>query len=100
MKLAGFRTRFRQNHTDGAQDDLEIKPDIPVVSVRHNQRDIAGERRIPTGLHLPQASDAWGHVEAAQMAELVFLHLVGKGRTGADNAHLAAQNIEELRQFV
>ena len=34
------------------------------------------------------------------MAELVFLHLFGEGRTGSDNAHVATQHVEELRQFV
>src|SRR5580692_6624305 len=90
----------REHHGDGAQDDLDVEPDAPVFDVRDIERDVAVEGWILTALDLPQPSDTGGHIETAQVAELVFAHLAGDGRAGTDDTHFAAQNIKELGQFV
>src|SRR5207253_1139227 len=40
------------------------------------------------------------HVEPFAMPELVGLDFVGNRRTRTDDAHVAAQYVEELRQFI
>ena len=89
-----------QHHADGPRHDLEIEPDAPVLDVGDIQRDIAVERGILARLHLPQAGDARQSLEAAQVAQLVLPHFAGQRRTRTDDAHVAAQNIEELRQLI
>ena len=50
--------------------------------------------------HLRQPGHARPDAEAAQLPRVVPLHLVGQRGPGADQAHFAAQHIDELRQFV
>src|SRR5208282_6138249 len=49
---------------------------------------------------LPQAGYSGRRLQAAQMPRLIKLELVGQGGARADEAHLAANHIEELRQFI
>lgn len=79
---------------------MNIQPDAPVFDVRHIQRNIAIEGWILACLYLPQAGDARGHIESAQVAQLVLAHLAADGWPWTNNTHLAAQHIEELGQLV
>src|SRR5260370_35090034 len=50
--------------------------------------------------HLPQAGYSRRRLQAAQMPRLVKLELIGQGGARADEAHFAANHIDELRQFI
>ena len=49
---------------------------------------------------LPQAGDAGLHRQPAAMPQVVALDLARERRPRADEAHLAAQHVQELRQLV
>src|SRR6185437_5643199 len=55
---------------------------------------------LAAAIHLPDAGDARRHQQAIAVAIAILLHLVAQGRTRADDAHVAAQHVEKLRQLV
>src|SRR5260370_16576563 len=50
--------------------------------------------------HLPQAGYSRRRLQAAEMRGLVKRGVVGEGGGRADEAHFAANHIDELRQFI
>lgn len=70
------------DHREGADEDLQIEPDAPVLDVSRVQRDVAVKRRVLPRLYLPQASHPRQHVETPQMAQIVPLHFAGDGGRG------------------
>jgi len=50
--------------------------------------------------HLPQPGDSGLHGDAPALPGLVQLHLVRRRRARADQAHVAAEHIDELRKLV
>ena len=66
-----------EDDADGTDDDLQIEPHAPILDVSDIKRDIAVKRWILAALHLPETSDARGHIKATQMVELVFHHFAG-----------------------
>ena len=58
------------------------------------------ERRTVARRDLPQAGNAGFHVEAPELVKFVMVDLVDRMRPRSDQAHLAAQHVPELREFV
>src|SRR5258708_39469880 len=50
--------------------------------------------------HLPQAGEAGANRQAPTLPRLVLCYLSGQGRPRTDDAHLAAQHVDELRELV
>src|SRR5262245_40469022 len=83
-----------------ADEDLEVEPGRAMVDVPDVELDpLLPWQRRPT-VHLRPARQARPHLEAAPLALRVRVHLVAESRAGADQAHLAAEHIPELRQLV
>ncbi len=100
MDFAGSGASAGEDYADGAEDDLEIEPEVPFFDVGHVEGDVAVKRGIAAALHLPETGDAGGDIETAEMAGLVLHDFAGDGGTRSDDTHVATKDIEELRQLV
>ena len=49
---------------------------------------------------LPIAAQAWSHIQALLFVVAVLLHLAGKRRAGANDAHITLQDIPQLGQLI
>jgi len=58
------------------------------------------ERDLAAAVDLPQARDAGDDVEALAVLERVLLHLLRHGRARTDEAHVADEDVPQLRQLV
>src|SRR5262249_49826758 len=85
----------------GSTDDGEIRPQRLCSRVAQVEADHLVERRAaPTG-DLPQSGHAgFGIDDATAMPGPVLRVFVRHGRSWADQGHLAAQHVPELRQLV
>src|SRR5436305_9427792 len=89
-----------QEHGQRAQHDLEVEPERPVLYVEEVEANHLVERESVAARHLPESRHARLHVEPLAVPEFVRLDLVRYGRARADEAHVAAKDVEKLRQLV
>ena len=87
---------------DGAQEDLEIEQEGPLVDIFKVESDPIGEVvHIISARYLPEAGHAWGNAQAAAL--VICSHgegLVSRQGTRADKAHLPKENIKKLGEFI
>ena len=79
---------------------LEIEADRPAAHVGDVHLERLAEGRVRPRRHLPQTRDALGHQEPVEMVRLEELRLVGNAGARADERHLPAQHVDQLRQLV
>src|SRR5271156_3574130 len=84
----------------GHKDNLQVKPEAPVLNVSGIERNIALKGGILARSHLPQAGQPWEHLETAKMFDFILGHFAGDRRPRPHNAHIPLQHIEQLRQLV
>ncbi len=89
-----------EDDSNGTRENLHVQPQTPVLYVSRVEGDVAVEGGVLARLYLPEASDSRKHVEAAQVREIVLLNLVSDRRPRAHQAHVATEDVVELRQFV
>ena len=83
------------------KQDLNIAPQGPVIDILDVQLDDFFKiLDVAAAADLPQAGDAGFHGQAALVVALVLLIFVQRRRAGANQAHIAAQHVKELRQLV
>src|SRR6478609_8310377 len=106
-RLAGSCSGLRSVRAAAAHDcgqrageQLEVAPERPVGHVEVVERDHLGERDVAAAHDLPEAGEAGGEVEAAAAVADDVAILFDDQRTRADEAHLAAHDVDELRQLV
>lgn len=93
-------TSAGKDDANGAENDLEIKPEAPIFNVAYIQRDVAIKGWILSGLNLPEARDTRSHVEPTEMGELVLTDFADEGWARTDDAHGAIEYVKKLGQFV
>lgn len=89
-----------EHHPGGADDDVDVHPDGPGIDIFSVEAGPLGKRGVIASGDLPQAGDP-GY-DANVMAEEVAVHLTLVQHDGAraDNAHVAKEDVEELREFI
>src|SRR6516164_6139923 len=100
----GFSLRAGAAQDDGNGEDynLQIEPDGPAVNVFEIQPNPVPEigDLVPPA-DLPEASETGFHAQAATVRQVVETpDLVHGQGAWPDEAHLAAQDVKKLRQFV
>src|SRR5262249_9570217 len=80
--------------------DLPVDRPAPVPDVPEVELDALRPRQGGAPVDLRPARDAGQHVEAVQLALVVAVDLVAQRRPRADDRHLAADDVPELRQLV
>ena len=71
-----------------------------MVDVLHVEVHPLLESDLVAAAHLPEAGEARAHREPAALPRLVLRHFAGQGRPRTDDAHFAAQHVDELRELV
>src|SRR5690349_8508292 len=90
-----------QHNRDRAQEELQVEQQGPLLDVTQIHAHHLVEGHAAASLDLPDACNPRPYLEdATQMPRLVMRSLVGKGRAGTDEAHVALQDVEELGQLV
>src|ERR1035437_10362367 len=89
-----------EDYADGAGEDLHVEPETPVFDVSGVEGDVAVEGWVLAGFDLPESGHAGEDIKAAEVRQVVLLDLAGQGRARADQAHVAAEDVVELGQFV
>src|SRR4051794_9311646 len=82
------------------REDLEIDPRRAVLDVPDVELDAFVPRQPRTSVNLSPAGDAGLDVEASPLSRRVLLDLVRERGARADEAHVAADDIPELRDLV
>src|SRR5262249_7249284 len=72
----------------------------PVVNVGEVQLHPVFKADLITAADLPKARHAGFHAETAALPTFVSRDLLRNRRTGTDQAHVAAQNVKDLGQFI
>jgi len=90
-----------QNHRDSLQQDLQVKTKRPVVDILQVEFQPTLERQVAAAGYLPQACQSRLDAEPPALdAPVEEIDIADGHRARPDKAHLAAQDIEQLRQFV
>src|SRR3954468_20086490 len=89
-----------EEDTGRARDDLEVEPGGPVLDIPEVELDAVPPEELRTAVHLGPAGQAGLHVEPLPLPWRVLLDLVSEGRARADEAHLAVEDVPELRHLV
>src|SRR5262249_11392096 len=84
-----------------AEQDHDVPPQGPVANIPAVKGDpLLVVREVPTA-NLPQACQTWTNPQINRIvALLVLAQCLMNDRARADQTHVTAKNIDELRQFV
>src|ERR1022692_5333357 len=85
---------------NGAQEDLEIEPQRPVVDVGEVELHPAVEVDMVAAFQHPGASQAGTHAQTPPLPVFILLHFLGNGGTRSDERHVTPQDVPKLRQLV
>src|SRR3954468_2546431 len=83
-----------------AQQDPEVDPRRAVLDVPDIQLDPLGPRQGRAPVDLRPSRDPGLHLEPPPLPSRVLLDLIAERRSRPDHAHVAAQDVPELRQLV
>src|SRR3989454_6401407 len=89
-----------QQRRQGLEQDLHVLLDRPGLDVPDVQPHHFLERQGIPPADLPEARDPRQRLEPSLVPLRVSLHLVGDGRTRADQTHVAAHHVPQLRQLI
>ena len=85
---------------DGLREDRDVQPDRPVLEVVEVEPDQVVEAEARAARDLPEAGHAGEHEVALAVPGLELLVVAQRQRPRADEAHLAAEHVPELRDLV
>src|SRR6185312_5309730 len=106
IALMSVRSFAERHDVRGLQDDLEVHAEGPVLDVVQVEGKALLAGDVGTARHLPEPGDAGQEVGAllGRLSEVALQRLDlarrQRQRARADDAHLAAQDVEELRELV
>src|SRR5688500_6169865 len=90
-----------QDGRQRAQQDLRVQPDRAVVDVlRVEAHDLLEVGHGAPAIYLPEAGKARSYLEAAEMVRLVRREVFHEEGARPDQAHIAANDVPQLRQLV
>src|SRR5438552_7841098 len=89
-----------EHRRDGLEHDEQIVRDGPVLDVEEVEANVVVERELAAASGLPEAGDAGTNLEPIAVPVLVGGDLLGERRPRPDQAHLALQDVQELRELV
>ena len=82
---------------DCFEDDLDIEPEAPALAIRDIQTNHLVEGRAILAADLPEAGQTWRRIKSLPMPQGVLFTLVTYARAWANQAHVAAQHVQDLR---
>ena len=90
-------TFSKQQNRHRSNGDLQIEKEARIAHIPDVQGRLILGGNIPSSDHLRPAREPRPHLQASR----AFARLIaGEQRPGADKRHIAAQNVQQLRQFI
>ena len=89
-----------QDRAKGHANEDQIKQDAARACIGQIHFDHLFETDVSAARHLPDTGDPGLDAQAAKGVLGVCIDLRRQGRARADNGHLSAQYVQDLRQFV
>src|SRR5262249_29630194 len=99
-KGASVCSPMAEHRAHGAGQDQPVTTERPVVHVSEVEAYRVLPRQVRPSRDLPETGDAGLDLQPPHHVGLVARALVRKRWTGADQSHLAANDVEQLRQLV
>jgi hypothetical protein len=96
---AGFKN-LSNNRRHSLKNDLQIQPTRHVFGVKDVQINHFREGGLILAVYLPVTGETWSCIDSLLLPRLITSKLVWSAWARADQAHLTAQDIKELRQFI
>src|SRR5687767_10615645 len=93
-------TRHAEDGRQRAQQDREVHPYRPVVDVPQIELRALVEVAVEARADLPQSRYTRFDRKASAVPKVIPLDLARRCRAGPDDAHVTAQDVEELGQLV
>src|SRR6266849_4703375 len=100
LVIRSARSFTRDHAWDGPKEDLEVQPKRPLARVAQVQPDHPVVLQSAAAAHLPEAGQPRPKVEPQPLMNVVIVELMVEGGTGSDEAHLAPENVDQLRELV
>ncbi len=93
---------FRQcDFPEGEEEDFHVEPDGELAGVAEIPRDALAEGEVVATADLGQAGDAGADAHAQGAGDaLEGVHLLRNPRAGADEGHIALEDVEQLGEFI
>ena len=101
-RIYTLRDALRQcDFPEGEEEDFHVEPDGELAGVAEIPRDALAEGEIVATAYLGQTGDAGAdaHAQGAGCA-VEGIHLLRNPRAGADEGHVALEDVEQFRQFI
>src|SRR5215216_5745057 len=98
--LPSVRPTPREHRADGTHHQLDVVSDGPVGDVRVVKLGHVVEGDVAAAEHLPWPRDSWADVESCLIAGADEVSLDLDQGARADQAHFAAEHINQLRKLV
>src|ERR1022692_1278086 len=86
--------------TKCAQRESHVEPERPATRVGDIHVESLDEGGMCASGHLPETGNAGRYEEAVEVVNLELVDLVRKARSWADERHVSAQDVDQLRQLV
>src|SRR5439155_19546958 len=83
-----------------AREDLQVEPGAAVLDVPEVELDPLVPRELRPAVHLGPAGQAGPYLQPAALPRGVLVDLVAERGSRADQAHVAADDVPELRKLV
>ena len=97
----GLVGSFSRDHRgDGFQENREVGLETPVFYILHIQPHPLIEAQLAPTRNLPETGYPGRNFEPPEVPGLIVFYFAGQRRTRPHNAHVAANDIEDLWDFV
>src|SRR2546423_6537585 len=94
-------SRSRQHDPERTKDEIEVEEEGPLIHVSEVELHPLVERDlVAVRAHLPETGEPRAHGEPAVLPLLIAQDFAGERRARADDAHVAAEDVQQLRQLV
>src|SRR5262249_9218538 len=90
----------KENRWNRLEDNRRIQQRRPLLGIVNIEQAHLIEGNITAPAGLPEARQPWRHIQTLAVPILVLRYLTRQRRARANETHLAAQDIEELRQLI
>lgn len=100
LEWAIFQPEVEEEGGNGAENDEEIEGDGHEATVFEIEVEHLAESRAIFAIDLPPTGEAWGEAKASFVFFLVAVKLFWGAGSRADEAHFAAEDIDELGEFI
>src|SRR5579864_8683232 len=98
---ATLRSPVAQKHKgNGAEENLDVEPERPVVEIKQVELHPMFEVDMVAAFESPQAGQPGTHAQTPPLPRFVFLDFLRNGRPRADERHVSAHDVPQLRQLI